>query len=322
VQTIIEVVLDGFDKDTEIFSSQLAALRAFLAAEEAQVTETASRLRSEVELEERRALAGELVEGEIQRHEGRPDLPDLIRDFLDRIWRVVLTDAYVRSGETGQAWKDATATMDDLAWSVIPKASAEERRRLLELLPGLLAGLRRGLAAVDMEEEWDGFFARLIHMHVEAVHPSSDDRGGTVGPTGGTEPKPQPGITPAEDSNPAGDSLAETQERQRQVLGSKAERDAHYLELARGLKVGAWVEFRSERGTRRALRLNWCSQQRGAYLFSNLQGDGTLIVATTSLAEQLRDGSARLLSREGLTERAVNQLLTSVVGRPAAASTA
>ena len=60
------------------------------------------------------------------------------------------------------------------------------------------------------------------------------------------------------------------------------------------------------------MRLNWCSEQRGAYLFSNLQGDDTLIVATTSLAEQLRDGSARILSRDSLTERAVDRLLTRV----------
>ena len=99
----------------------------------------------------------------------------------------------------------------------------------------------------------------------------------------------------------------------------QAGQDEHTSRLARGLDLGAWIEFRSARGTRRALRLNWSSQQRGAYLFANLQGDDTLIMATTRLAERLRDGTARILSRDSLTERAVAQLMTTVAGDPAPA---
>jgi hypothetical protein len=99
----------------------------------------------------------------------------------------------------------------------------------------------------------------------------------------------------------------------------KANRNEHYLEVARGLDLGAWIEFKSARGTRQAMRLNWASQQRGAYLFANLHGDDSLIVATTRLAERLGDGTARILSRDSLTERAVAQLMTMVAGDQAPA---
>lgn len=318
VRAVIEAVLDGFEQDTEVLSSQLAVLEQFLADEEKRGTETASKLQGEAEREERRTLVRQVVSVQIQRHTTRRDLPEVIRDFLERFWHIVLLKTYLRSGEAGQGWQDAVATMEDLVWSVIPKTGAEERRRLIEMLPGLLNRLRSGLASVDMEDEWDGFFARLVHLHMAAVHPDqgAGDRPATAGGQGQTGRTTQAAPTP-----PAAPA-ATAANPERPVPGPKPARDERYLELARGLDVGAWIEFRSTRGTRRALRLNWCSEQRGAYLFSNLQGDETLIVATTSLAEQLRNGSARILSRDSCTERAVSQLWTTVAGNPAPDSTA
>jgi hypothetical protein len=154
-------------------------------------------------------------------------------------------------------------------------------------------------------------------MHVQAVHPdpTQAERQEAAAAEG---PEPQDEIAPAAPVPNQAQAGAEAQAEagpgpaQPAPLG----RDGRYLELARGLAQGAWIEFRSNRGTKRALRLNWTSQQRGAYLFSNLQGDDTLIVATTRLAERLRDGSARILNGDSLTERAVSQLLTSVTAAP------
>jgi hypothetical protein len=79
--------------------------------------------------------------------------------------------------------------------------------------------------------------------------------------------------------------------------------------LARSLNVGAWVEFQNFRGTRKTLRLGWVSKYRGVYLFTNRQGDNALTLATTSLAAHLRKGTARVLSQDPLTDRAVAQIL-------------
>jgi hypothetical protein len=300
--------MDGFDKDITIFSSQLAVLTQFLADEEERGNETVNRRRGDVERAERNSSVRQEVSEQIRRHTSSPGLPDLIRDFLERFWRVTLVKAYLRPGPADQAWQNAIKTMDDLVWSVAPKTSTEERHRLFEILPGLLGRLRRGLASVELEDEWDGFFTRLIHMHMEAVRPAN-----AAGCQGQTEKAAPVRGAPAlalmsggEAADPEGAAPA-----------PRTGRDERYLGLARGLDLGAWIEFRTARGTRRALRLNWCSQQRGAYLFSNLQGDDTLIVATTRLAERLRDGSARILSRDSLTERAVSRLMATVAGDPA-----
>lgn len=310
IRMVVETVLDWFEEDVAIFSSQLAVLEAFLADEEQRGAEAASRLREAVEEEDTNARMRLTVAEQIQRHAASDQLPDLIRDFLERSWQQVLTQAYRSSGESGPAWKDAVATMGDLVWSVTPKTVEADRRRLLDTLPGLLQRLRSGLTSVDMGDEWDGFFTRLVRMHVEAIHP---DQGKVAGPANSASPR-QAEETPRIRLAPVAAPTPEPQKPVRSAPSPQASEEDPYVELTRNLHVGCWIEFRSTRGNKRAMRLNWCSDQRGAFLFSNLQGDDTLIVAATSLAEQLRDGSARILSRDSLTERAVGQLLTRLGG--------
>jgi hypothetical protein len=87
----------------------------------------------------------------------------------------------------------------------------------------------------------------------------------------------------------------------------KAGGDRH-LRRAQSLEVGAWVEFQSFRGTRKTLRLNWISEFRGVLLFTNRQGENALTIPAASLAEHLRKGTARVLSPERLTDRAVSRI--------------
>ncbi|MBK1695230.1 hypothetical protein CKO09_10860 [Chromatium weissei] len=82
-----------------------------------------------------------------------------------------------------------------------------------------------------------------------------------------------------------------------------------HLRLVQALDVGAWIEFQSLRGTRNTLRLNWVSDLKRVYLFTNRQGENAMTLAATSLADHLRKGTARLLSQNPLTDRAVAQVL-------------
>jgi hypothetical protein len=81
-----------------------------------------------------------------------------------------------------------------------------------------------------------------------------------------------------------------------------------YLQAAQELKVGAWVEFISARGNSRVLRLTWISGFRGIFLFTNRQGEDALSLPTSRLAARLREGTARILSGERMTDRAVSRL--------------
>jgi hypothetical protein len=259
-------------------------------------------------------VAKQRVSSEIDERLHGQTVPTLVAEFLQQHWQLVLIQAFTGPDDGGDRWEAAIRTMDDLLWSVRPKQGSAERDRLLATLPELLQRLQHGLESVDLGDAWDPFFAKLIRIHVGAFHneaprdsyapPDSESNNPSAPPRPSMQTMrslamvdASPDIEPhAPQTPPVSAAPAESPE------------DRH-LERAKSLEVGAWVEFEGLRGTKKTLRLSWVSEFRGVYLFTNRQGENSLTLATTSLAEHLRKGTARVLSRERLTDRAVAQLL-------------
>jgi hypothetical protein len=323
---VVDEVVANFETDVTIFATQVARLEEFLADEETRARTRTEPVVNKLERHDRQQVAKQKVGQAISSRVHGQTVPTLVVEFLERHWRLVLIRAYVRGGEEKAPWVEAVRTMDELVWSVTPKHGAEERGRLLTALPDLLKRLRRGLESVDLDDAWDPFFAQLIRLHVGALHkdmPEDAYRPAT----------PAPGDAPA-GAQPTAESEPETGLRTLSLVESpsrieyRIEPDApepapksevrvpidRHMSQAQSLDVGAWVEFESFRGTKKTLRLSWVSDFRGVYLFTNRQGENSLTLATTSLAEHLRKGTARVLSQERLTDRAVAQLLGKTGG--------
>ncbi len=316
IHTIVDEVVGGFETDIDIFATQVTKLEEFLADEESRAhsrtTPMVDRLAEQDRQERARARAAAEIESRVR---GGP-VPALVAEFLTRHWRQVLISTFVRGGEQDAPWVDALGTMDDLVWSVVPKQGPAERNRLLTTLPDLLKRLRIGLESVNLNDAWDPFFAQLIRLHVGALHndlPDGDEdttggaRGGPTGAPPGTPgdgPAPR-GRTPGLLGAPSGIAFRGQAFGTHQGVGPE---DRHW-ELARSLEVGTWVEFESLRGTYKTLRISWVSDLRGVLLFTNRQGENALTLTTTSLADHLRRGRARVLSPTRLTDRAVARLL-------------
>ena len=75
-----------------------------------------------------------------------------------------------RQGAGCAAWFNMLKAMDDLLWSIEPKTSSDDRKRLMAMLPQLIAELQEGM----MQGEWssdrrDQFFSTLVDCHANAV---------------------------------------------------------------------------------------------------------------------------------------------------------
>ncbi|QVL47753.1 MAG: DUF1631 domain-containing protein [Thiocapsa sp.] len=311
VREIVDAVVEGFDEDLNVFAVQTYKLEEFLREEEEHAQSKSQRVFDQLEQRDRQEIAATRVSEELVTRTSDTALPMLVASFFDRFWRRVLIDVFIRCGDTAEPWREALATMDDLIWSVKPKDTATERNRLLTALPDLLKRLRRGLETVHLEEAWDPLFDRLIRLHMGALHkepPPGKTLDQDAFATSASELLQTSGAANApafaadmargDDATPTSDETAPPDQ---------------YLLLARSLEVGDWVEFQSFRGTRKTLRLGWVSKYRGVYLFTNRQGDNALTLATTSLAGHLRKGTARVLSQDPLTDRAVAQVLEQVM---------
>ena len=78
------------------------------------------------------------------------------------------------------------------------------------------------------------------------------------------------------------------------------------------LQRGTWVEFAGAGASVRA-RLTWISPNKGVYLFTNpLSSVAAVSISPEALAEQMRQGEARMLDDAPLVDRAVDSMLANL----------
>ena len=85
--------------------------------------------------------------------------------------------------------------------------------------------------------------------------------------------------------------------------------DDDYLEIARSLERGMWLEIADENGHLAFAKLAWVSPLRGTYLFTNRQGQKALSMTAEELAERFRNDSARIVEAEPLIDRAFTSVM-------------
>ena len=89
-----------------------------------------------------------------------------VAGFLEQRWSAALALAYTIEDTRPGAIDNATRTMEDLIWSVKPKATQEQRKSLIARLPALLASLNKWLDATRWQDaERLQFFAELAECH-------------------------------------------------------------------------------------------------------------------------------------------------------------
>jgi hypothetical protein len=102
------------------------------------------------------------------------------------------------------------------------------------------------------------------------------------------------------------DAVPEPPEPEREVI------DDDYLEIARSMERGMWIEFESDDGQLAFAKLAWVSPLRGTYLFTNRQGQKALSMTAEDLAERFRNDRARLVEAEPLIDRAFVSMMSQM----------
>jgi len=320
VEGIVHAVLDRFSDDLGLFEELRGELEAFLAEEEkaaeANIAVTAEEINQHDQYEVGLAVARSELERRIENY----PVPAFLAQFLRRHWQGVLTHLYVSAGEDSDAWNGAVTTLEDLVWSIQPKRSSEDRRHLVALLPSLLKRISAGMQSRNWPAaEREAFMTNLVEAHAAAVKPSLAH---VVSPTAAVAEQARAEI---EVAKAIGDEAAATKaaalaeamapapppepEPERELL------EDEYLEIARSLERGMWVEFEDDDGQLSFAKLAWVSPLRGTYLFTNRQGQKALSITAEELAGLFRDDRARLVEAEPLIDRAVSRMMAKMEDR-------
>ena len=280
-------IRDDFTDDLDVFERARSELEVFLDAERAAYNEKlAQALPSLIALDQHAAAMASARTALALRVAGR-DVPKEIREFLDHEVLGRLTSAYQADGGDGPTWKEALQQIDDLLWSIAPDAKPGARKRLLQLVPGLVRTLGEGGPNDDASHaRREAFLARLYELHVAAMRtPAGPPSAGELLPT----PRPDAPGPPSAASHDSGDD----------VVGVDA------------LMRGDWFVFAdATTGVPVLAKYAWLAPNGTRLLFTHRDGSIAFVYTPQTLARDFHSKAAQLaVEAIPLFERAMERLL-------------
>jgi hypothetical protein len=243
--------------------------------------------------------------------------------LLQEAWSKVLLLVNLKNGGDSAAWHDATATMDDLVWSVSTPETAEDRLRLLQMVPGLLRSLREGMAEASLDPfAVNELFAGLEALHVQAFQrmrqePEADAQVSAVEAEALSQVAE---VLPLDSAPEITEPAPMVEVVEEIVLLAPGERrvreeqpvveDEAVLAQVDALRVGSWVEIQEDEEHKLRCKLAAVIKPSGKFIFVNRTGMKVLEKTRMGLAVEFRRQAVRLLDDALLFDRA----LESVIG--------
>ncbi len=278
----------------EAFAAAVADLEASIAQRESIEAQAIAGPIAQATRQEKQQAATRSATKAIATRLAGEQVVALVGTFLEQRWTPVLTLAYVIEDSKPGAIDNATRAMDDLIWSVKPKATQEERKALINRLPGLLTTLNKWLDAVKWQDaERLQFFAELAECHAAIVRAP-------------IELSPERQLELAVEAAQQ-DAMRRIAQEQAAVQDDEpdAPKDPAAVSLST-LVRGMRVEFKGKEGIRK-LKLAWVSPLRTLFIFSGAGRKEAFSLPAERLLDAFRTGSIRVLAPEGVVGRVLTQ---------------
>lgn len=153
IRRVVQVVEQYPETGSKVFQIVYDEFEKFLASSLTQTQKTASEIVGVAQqMEQKETLT---VQFTIELRTMLRDMPvrDEIRDFLFKTWAEVLAMAAVKFGPQDKETAQYKRVAADLVWASGAKPNRTERNQVIQMLPGILERLRRGLALIGVEGE-------------------------------------------------------------------------------------------------------------------------------------------------------------------------
>ncbi|MGE4239315.1 DUF1631 family protein [Ramlibacter sp.] len=265
-------------------------------------------------------LAGEFMQG----IEGL-EVADFIVDFLRNSWSQVVAEAQLSCADGESDPYGYRALVDDLVWSVQKSTAQRGRaRRLVGMIPNLLAKLREGLGRIGYPPELtQRFFDNLITIHRDAVQEGRDPDAQAAAETIWAQPAAaSPAPEEAQESSfwldrnevrESGFVDEEAAYAAEAVASPEAPLQEQHLESAtpaplrvEELRLGSWVEL-CIRGEWLRAQLTWCSPHGTLFMFTAQAGTAHSMSRRT--LDKLRaHGLVKVVADRNVVDEALDQV--------------
>jgi len=335
VDRLVREVMLKFDRDIGLFENALNEFETFLGDIAPRDSDPIARAKRALEEAEKREVLTINTTIQVRRAFERVELEPYLREFLLGPWVQVLVQASLRDDQTKGYSKSFREAIHEIVWSVQPKATAEERRRLVELIPVLTRIIRDGLALIRFpQREQDEFLHNLMAAHAYAVKPtdqatyirnslqSSEIRAKIEG-LQLTASYPLTAI-PGGVKVPTGAVLRAAAEHEVELSVPAALTDVGTIDKTEEARMdqdlshwtrGSWFELWNGEAFIRA-RLRWISPLRTMFMFSSGPDNHTHVMSPDLIRSYLRRGYIRALESAPLTERVAHAVVADFANTP------
>ncbi len=265
--------------------------------------------------EQRNLLAQKLAAEFAQRIENL-EVADFVADFLKNSWSQVVAQAQLSCADGSDDPYGYRAMVEDLVWSVQKSTASRGRsKRLVQMIPGLLAKLREGLDRISYPPELTArFFNNLITIHRAAVHEGRDlasqaaaDAAEAQASQFSDSTQDSSGFWLDEKEQVDSGFFPEEDLAPEHVASPEAVMEAPAGPVSAGeLRTGSWVELMVKAQWVRA-QLTWASPHGTLFMFTSLAGTAHSMSRRT--LDRLRaQGQIKVVAERHLVDEALDKV--------------
>lgn len=175
IEEIVDYLLSEFEQDIAVFEKALVDFQQFMDSEKEIVEDNQQQLEQQEQQKDQKInKAQQVTEGLLKKLESKHDFSLEVIDFLQGIWKSVLFNTCLTQGESSDHWINLKKTSSTLIWTLIPKHSEDEKKKLLQTLPPLLRALSKGMELIHVTaEQQNQVFQMLVLEHSRIVKQTS-----------------------------------------------------------------------------------------------------------------------------------------------------
>jgi len=297
IDSIVNTILTEFDTDMKIFTNLNEQLTQFMGQQKQSSNVAEQRIAKTTEGQEKLVAAEQEVAQNINQLLAQySPVPKAVVTLIDDNWRKILKLRFLQKGKDSPEWKTSLALMEQLLWSVAPKAEASERNKLIEIIPRLLKSLRDALSGPSFNQhKITSLFKDLQGCHLKCLNGSS------------LEENELQTIEEQKEIENNVETLILIPEEKKVLSDEKA------LNTANELQVGTWLEVSANEQSQR-MKFSWRSNLTGRCLFVTYRGLKAAELDLVELANWFQLGQAIILNKASapLMDRALVSMKESI----------
>lgn len=283
----------------------IARLDAIAGKRDEAIHKATRRLVDQVQRHERKEDARSSAEDWLAKTRPAATAPALA-DFLSAHWVKVMAAACEEGGRDGDDWRDAESAIEYLLWSVLPKQTPEDRKKLTAGIPALLKRINAGLDRIALPfEERKPFLDTCFALQTAALRARATDEAPWV---------PAPAEPPERAKRSAQPCLLEADGCRIHYHGNPAASTAQRQAGPITVKTGDWLNYTSPDGKRLSGTCCWQDSRTRTVLLFSPATRHALALPQEAIEAQLRAGQARMQSGTALFDAAAQRALRQLRG--------